>query len=159
MRGMKLQFSLRTLLICVTVLAVDSALCMRLDEVRTGLRCETTYTANTISTAMREVRVPRPPTTSEIAIRFAWSAPLSIAATLSALWLVRRLRRRFRMMLLVVVLFVICFGAWSAYEWKARIEPASGKDQFRTWSAEDLATIQRLLEEVRKKKEQSVVAH
>ena len=69
---MKLQFSLATLLVCMTVLAVDLAACK-------AIKVQESYTDY------------REPTGLEIAQRFAWTAPLPLAATYC---LIRRLKSR-----------------------------------------------------------------
>jgi hypothetical protein len=69
---MKLQFSLATLLVCMTVLAADLAACKAIKVAVTYTEC-------------------REPTGLEVAQRFAWSAPLPLAATYC---LIRRLKSR-----------------------------------------------------------------
>jgi len=90
---MKLQFSLATMLLCMTVLAVDSAFCMRLKAFHMISVSEQYVGTATkkIITVVSQSPQTEPPTIAEIILRFAWSVPLSIAATLSALWFIRRL--------------------------------------------------------------------
>ena len=102
---MKLQFSLATLLIIVTVLAVVTAACVgvpvydkewikalgvpELPEIE-----ETVTYAQTPSRPIEIGIGPRHPKSSEMALRMAKWWPISIAGTLAALWAVRRFRTR-----------------------------------------------------------------
>jgi hypothetical protein len=81
MRGMKLQFSLATLLVCVTVLAVVCA-----------MKPIVVVEDKPISAVAEPTQ--RPPFPSEIAGRMAAWRPLSIAITLGGLWIIRRLKSR-----------------------------------------------------------------
>ena len=86
---MRFQFSLATLLVCMTVLAVVAAISTAMpvhqivhsyatDEWSMGLTGE----------------FDRQPFVSEITFRLAWAGPLALAATLAALWSIRRLKSR-----------------------------------------------------------------
>jgi hypothetical protein len=87
---MKLQFSLATLLVCVTVLGVVCALCVQL-PVHKSVSGETYFFVKAV---YDRGEISLPPTNREIAWRLAWSAPLSIVGTLAGLWIVRRLKSR-----------------------------------------------------------------
>jgi hypothetical protein len=84
---MKLQFSLATLLVCMTVLAVVCAACALvpvyfcIDSTR-GFGKQ--YTTS----------ISFPPTLLTFAQRLAWSVPLALAATFGVLWAIRRLKSR-----------------------------------------------------------------
>jgi hypothetical protein len=80
---MKLQFSLATLLVCMTVLAVVAAVAAKMPVQASGL--EISWYDGTYD---------RPPNAAELASRLAWSWPLAIAATLGVLWTIRRLKSR-----------------------------------------------------------------
>ena len=80
---MKLQFSLATLLVCVTVLAVVAAVAAKVPVQASGL--EISWYDGTYD---------RPPNAAELASRLAWSWPLALAATLGVLWAIRRLKSR-----------------------------------------------------------------
>ena len=89
MRGMKFQFSLATLLICMTVLAVVCAICVKVDVVEQVAPQPGTLRAK-FKNAMQTV--VRHPTAPEVAWRMAmWGTP-AIAATLAVLWIVRRVK-------------------------------------------------------------------
>lgn len=105
---MKLQFSLVTLLVCMTVLAVVAAFCKAL-PVKVPAHTENIAITSEISRQLtqRGIRaaygqtVPalypaesHPVKVNEFAWRLAWAAPLSIAGTLAVLWLIRRLKSR-----------------------------------------------------------------
>ena len=107
---MKLQFSLATLLVCVTVLAVVCAFAIRrpVIDLRTNnydkpflgdplgdpLGYPLPADAKIISISKSHFTFERPPNVSEIALRFVtWGIP-AIAATLGVLWIVRRLKSR-----------------------------------------------------------------
>jgi hypothetical protein len=92
--GMKLQFSLATLLVCTTVLAVVCAAAVSVPVHETEIRpvLHLYLVPGPHPTDMIETH--RPPTASEIATRLAWAGPLSIAATLVALLFIRRLKSR-----------------------------------------------------------------
>ncbi len=90
MGGMKLpRFSLATLLVCVTVLAVVCAAAIEI-PVRQIVFKEFVGPAG-VGRA-EHVRYD-PPTARDFALRLAWAGPLSIAAALTALWFIRRLRQ------------------------------------------------------------------
>src|SRR5262245_30179473 len=84
MRSMRLQFSLATLLVCITVLAVVCAVCVKVTVRDFGPTHIGTYGAQMYNV------IDRPPTASEIAQRLALWGPASIAATLGVLWIGRR---------------------------------------------------------------------
>jgi hypothetical protein len=88
--AMKLQFSLATLLVCMTVLAVVCASAV-IDPVyeRTILRSHGGM--NDVPSVQEVGHLPNP---SEIAWRLAISVPLSMAITLAVLWLIRQLKSR-----------------------------------------------------------------
>ncbi len=87
---MKLQFSLATLLVCMTALAVASYLSVRLEVL------ETMHFISSDTSVYEGHWEPiyRKPMAREIAWRMAWAGPLAIAATLSLLWAIRRLKSR-----------------------------------------------------------------
>jgi hypothetical protein len=93
---MKLQFSLATLLVCMTVLAVVCAAAVSM-PVREPLLHWDQLDAGTkiISTDPPGPSIiERPPNFADTAIRLAiWGAP-AIATTLSALWAIRLLKSR-----------------------------------------------------------------
>jgi hypothetical protein len=99
---MKLQFSLATLLVCVTVLAVVCGVSINLPVYTHRTRMTTTVFykdgkpdyGNQINSAPETVTESLPPTGPEIVRRIAWAGPLSIAATLAVLWSIRRLKSR-----------------------------------------------------------------
>ena len=88
--GMKLQFSLATLLVCMTVLAVVCCMCAKM---QVHLDVDTVETINGKTYPLRYTD-NRPPTENEFVLRLMWAAPLSIAATLGTLWAIRRLKSR-----------------------------------------------------------------
>ena len=89
---MKLQFSLATLLVCVTVLAVVCSIAGRIKVHQPAVTRSIVVSGSNISGTFRPAR-DRPPITSEVAERVAlWGIP-SIATTLAILWLIRRLRQ------------------------------------------------------------------
>ena len=81
---MKLQFSLATLLVCMTVLAVVTAIC--------AMKPIVVVEDKPISAVAEPIQ--RPPSLSETAGRMAAWGPLSMAVTLAALWAIRRLKSR-----------------------------------------------------------------
>jgi hypothetical protein len=97
---MKLQFSLATLLVCMTVLAIVLEVSIR----------EPVYEFESIQPDVRLVSgkhypprfVPHPlatfwvhdPGIGDVLFRVAWAGPIAIAVTLGALWAVRRLKSR-----------------------------------------------------------------
>jgi hypothetical protein len=83
------RFSLATLLICITVLAVVCAAAIEI-PVRQIVLIDF-LGAGGVGRA-EHVRY-EPPTASEFALRLAWAGPLSIAAALAALRMIRRLRQ------------------------------------------------------------------
>jgi hypothetical protein len=89
---MKLQFSLATLLVCVTVLAVVCAVAVGIPVSEIVQEYPKWYSSSPIKPY--NVAHPRPPTTSEIASRLALWGPPALAATLGALWVIRRLKSR-----------------------------------------------------------------
>ena len=90
---MKLQFSLATLLVCMTVLAVVCALCIVIPvhelspatgwDVAGGKMTNATMSID--ETSFR-------PTASEVQWRLAIWGPLAIVATLAGFWIVHRLK-------------------------------------------------------------------
>jgi hypothetical protein len=93
---MKLQFSLATLLVCMTVLAVVIAIAVAMPV----YQVESSYDASEMRggtpvlvrrTIAYEVRKP---TAEDIILRLMWAAPSSIAATLGVRWAIRRLKSR-----------------------------------------------------------------
>jgi hypothetical protein len=96
---MKLQFSLATLLICMTVLAVVCAVAAILPVYEETLG-EPVVTAETLPdgaehiTEIQDYSESHRPTVTNIAMRVAlWGTP-TLAATLAALGLARRLKSR-----------------------------------------------------------------
>jgi hypothetical protein len=87
---MRFQFSLATLLICTTVLAVVSAWCVQL-PVREERIIE--IASHLFPEPIHVVRSRRP-TAQEIARRLAIWGPISVVGTLAGLWIVRRLKSR-----------------------------------------------------------------
>ena len=88
---MKLQFSLATLLVCVTVLAV---VCAVSAAIPIHERREIATSTPRYGTTEGLINLYRRPTTGEIALRIGlWGTP-AIAATLGVLWAVRRLKSR-----------------------------------------------------------------
>jgi hypothetical protein len=98
---MKLQFSLATLLVCVSVLAVACMICANkpVHDVETWHR---SFMATKMDLSGTQIPVSiddtieytRKPTINELALRLAWVAPLSIATTLGTLLAIRRLKSR-----------------------------------------------------------------
>jgi hypothetical protein len=89
-RNMKLQFSLATLLACMTVLAVVCAACAM---VPVHQSVGGSYTiAGIIHTDISEW--DDSPEVNDVLRRFSIWSPLSVAATLGVLWAVRRLKSR-----------------------------------------------------------------
>jgi len=89
---MKLQFSLATMLVCVTMLAGDLALATAIPVKETIFICFTPD-ANPRPGDDKQT-YSRPPTDGEIVSRLLIVLPLSIAPPLCALWLIRRLKSR-----------------------------------------------------------------
>jgi hypothetical protein len=95
---MKLQFSLATLLVCVTISAV---LCTILAAIPAcdsiGLVPQSvalTQGSMNFEFFTHQSFNWHKATAAEIALRLAWAAPLSLAATLAILWAIRRLKSR-----------------------------------------------------------------
>jgi hypothetical protein len=90
--AMKLQFSLATMLVCVTVLAVVCVLAIRLKvhqpEMPTGVYSLSGQSAEELVIPAND----HSPAPSEAAKRLALWGPLSVAATLGALWAIRRVK-------------------------------------------------------------------
>jgi ABC-type Fe3+ transport system permease subunit len=86
---MKLQFSLATLLVCVTVLAVVTAISTTIPV----HQIVHTYATDEWSMQLSG-EFDRQPFVSEITFRVAWGGPLAVAATLAILWAIRRLKSR-----------------------------------------------------------------
>ena len=104
---MKLQFSLTTLLVCMTVLAVVTAISIfiptnerpksRLFRAGNDRMVEVSVNwPRLVPRGYEEIdqRLTGAPNGQDIAWRLAWAAPLSIAGTLSALSAIRRLKSR-----------------------------------------------------------------
>ena len=94
---MRFQFSLATLLVCTTVLAVVATACTRLlvadsQIVQTSRGLDLGFLS--IAPTVENRNFTRPPVASEAALRMAWAGPLSIAVTLGVLWAIRRLKSR-----------------------------------------------------------------
>jgi len=85
---MRFQFSLATLLVFMTVLAVVCAVC-----VQQPVREEKVIETSIFPKAFLRV-TSRRPTAQEIASRLALWEPLSMAATLGTLWSIRHLKSR-----------------------------------------------------------------
>jgi hypothetical protein len=81
---MKLQFSLATLLICMTVLAVVAAI---------GTAFQVHYRTLGMMTGFI-YEWSGPPSASELVWRIILWGPVAIAATLGVLWAIRRLKSR-----------------------------------------------------------------
>jgi len=95
--AMRFQFSLATLLVCMTVLAVVATACTRLPVadsqiVQTSRGLDWGFLS--IAPTVENRNFSRPPVASEAALRMAWAGPLSIAATLAVLWSIHRLKSR-----------------------------------------------------------------
>ncbi len=86
---MKLQFSLATLLVCLTVLAVVCGVAAVLPVYFT-----TRVTNFSVPEAPTMTTDSRSPSATDIAWRLAWAGPIAIAATLATLWTIRRLKSR-----------------------------------------------------------------
>ena len=91
---MKLQFSLATLLVCMTVLAVVCALAFRLKVHQPEKPMGVYIIHGPLADELIEPANDHVPTPSEAAKRLAIWGPLSIAVTLGVLWLIRRLKSR-----------------------------------------------------------------
>ena len=85
---MKLQFSLATLLVCVTVLAVVCA-----DAIEMPVLVER-QSSSYVGGITLPSSFKRPPDDIDIAWRMALWGPSSVAATLGVLWSIRRLKSR-----------------------------------------------------------------
>ena len=89
---MKPQFSLATLLVITTALAIVAALCVATNvrsEPMTGVGLNSS--AGLIGTFFLD---PHTPDLREFALRLLRSGPLAIFMSLSALWIIRRLKSR-----------------------------------------------------------------
>jgi hypothetical protein len=88
---MKLQFSLATLLVCVTVLGAVAGACLMID-----VRLVKQHLAMTPGGSEVEYfeLIRSKPNAWQAALRMAWSGPLALASTLVVLWLIRRLKSR-----------------------------------------------------------------
>ena len=97
MRRMKLQFSLATLLVCMTVLAVVAAISARMpvwELLAEWLNPPRFAPGGTVYQAINRSYWERPPHGAEIVLRLAIWGPVAIAATLGVLWTIRRLKSR-----------------------------------------------------------------
>jgi hypothetical protein len=85
--GMKLRFSMATMLLYITVLAVVISICgtIPIQEMHGYVAVR-----NNPEPLIGYYRVTRPPTMREAACRFAVWGPASIAATLAVIWIARR---------------------------------------------------------------------
>jgi len=92
----KLQFSLATLLVCITVLAVVCAACVQVSVQDWEFRRISDHRAVLYPSAEVDQdgkkAFDRPPQVDEIARRLALWGPASIAATLGVLWIEPRLQ-------------------------------------------------------------------
>jgi hypothetical protein len=96
---LKLQFSLATLLVCTTVLAVVCAVAVKMPvyverQSTSFIRKTTLPNGITTATFKDSFSLNRPPDGIDIAWRLAIWGPLAIAGTLAGLWIVRRLKSR-----------------------------------------------------------------
>ncbi len=90
---MKLQFSLATLLVCMTVLAVVLALCTTI--MVPPPKFETVIFESGRSKTVPVVGLsPHRPNFSEVCQRAAWAAPLSLIVTAITILAIRRLKSR-----------------------------------------------------------------
>jgi len=129
---MKLQFSLATLLVCTTVLAVVCAIAMRIGVYEADL----SKAVRLSPTVSRYPYLYRPPNATEIATRLAWSAPLAILLTLGVPWAIR-FHPRFSLAALIVLIAALC--VWVGFEfyrvqerkrWLCQIEAGGGRVRF-----------------------------
>ena len=88
---MKLQFSLATLLVCMTVLAIVCTVCAKINVVE-----QVEPELGTLRFRLRNavVTVVRQPTASEAAWRVALWGPPAVVGTLAIFWAIRRLKSR-----------------------------------------------------------------
>jgi hypothetical protein len=96
---MKLQFSLATLLVCMTVLAVVCAVAIEMpvfvERQSSIFDLATTLPSGIRTAAFKDsYSFKRPPDGIDIAWRLALWGPSAIAATLGVLWAIRRLKSR-----------------------------------------------------------------
>jgi hypothetical protein len=84
---MKLQFSLATLLVCMTVLAV---VCASAAMIPVHVQTAVSWNGNWPHVD----QINHSPNPSEVARRLAIGSPLALAATLAILWAIRRLKSR-----------------------------------------------------------------
>jgi hypothetical protein len=93
---MKLQFSLATLLVCMTVLAVvcTIAISVPVHEKEFGITPPPPAGSPRGPYVWIELPETHPPTASAIASRLALWGPPAVAATLGVLWTIRRLKSR-----------------------------------------------------------------
>jgi hypothetical protein len=91
MPGMRFQFSLATLLVCMTVLGAVAGACLMID-----VRLVKHHLAMTPGGSEVEhfELIRSKPNAGQAALRMAWSEPLAIAATLAVLWAIRHLKSR-----------------------------------------------------------------
>jgi hypothetical protein len=88
---MKLQFSLATLLVCMTVLAVVAAICA-LVKVHQDAVIDENHVGQTATFDEVSPEIIRLPNGTEFASRIFLWGPISVAVPLTALWTIRRLK-------------------------------------------------------------------
>jgi hypothetical protein len=88
---MKLQFSLVTLLVCMTVLGTVAGACLMIDI--SLVKHHLAMTPGGSEVEYFEL-IRSKPNAGQAALRMAWSEPLAVAATLAVLSLVRSLKSR-----------------------------------------------------------------
>lgn len=133
---MRFQFSLATLLVCVTVLAIVIAAATRIDV------CEADPTRPAVRLSRSISRQPhhnRPPNATEIGSRLAWSAPPALLLTFGVPWCIR-FRPRFSLAALIALIVFLC--VWIGFEvyrvqerkrWLSRIDADGGAIHFGDW--------------------------
>jgi hypothetical protein len=91
---MRIQFSLATLLICMTVLAVVCAAAVAFPVKEKIMRTTQVISPSGIRVASTKVSDSRPPTGWDIMRRMTILGTPATAATLAVLWAIRRLKSR-----------------------------------------------------------------
>jgi hypothetical protein len=89
MAFMKFQFSLSTLLICITMLALVCALCVK---IRVEKEFDLELKSEHVVITHHLMKYRAPPDGSDIARRLALWGPLAVAGTLACLWGIRKSR-------------------------------------------------------------------